>query len=306
MFNRESVSTSLSRRCVEMMLSLDRRQRREVMAQLCFDRIGQKQEFITNKYHDSEDWNEITYFMLLRGLDIGANRKAYESLANLLSYRYINLVGHHRQSIEALLLGCAGLLSRLADVMPESKEVTELVAIYEYESHKYNLPQMAISEWQFAGTRGNNHPIVKLLQIANLLSQHVHLLDSFLNCSNRQNIETLFCNSDIPRWAYRFLMQGSLRGSMSREKAHILGINVVAQMQICYSEYTMRSDLDTRGIELLESLPAEDNIFIRRWANMGIVAESALESQALLQLSKSYCTSMACDKCLFRRFVDAK
>ncbi len=306
MFNNSHSQFSTPSECVAELKSLNARQRREVMSQLCFDRISQKQRFIVDRYHDTENWNETAYYMLMRGLDIGANRKAYESLAQILPYRFINYVGHNRIAIESLLLGCAGLLSRLAEVMPDNKDIADMVTIYEYESHKYNLPQLAISEWQLTVNRGNNHPIVKLLQVANILSQHPHLLDTFLDCNNRQSVETLFCNSDIPRWAYRFLMQGSYRGNISREKAHILGINVVAQMQICYSEYTMRIDLDTRGFELLESLPPEDNIFVRRWANAGIIAESALESQALLQLSKSYCVSMLCDKCPFKRFVESK
>ena len=86
----------------------------------------------------------------------------------------------------------------------------------------------------------------------------------------------------------------------------MLGINVVSQMQILYSEYTMRRDLDSRGVELLEQLPAESNQFISRWAKLGVKAENALESQALLQLTSAYCSDLRCDKCPFRRFVDAK
>ena len=86
----------------------------------------------------------------------------------------------------------------------------------------------------------------------------------------------------------------------------MLGINVVAQMQIFYSEYTLRSDLDSRGIDLLEQLPAESNLFIARWSKLGVKAENALESQALLQLTKEYCSRSLCDKCPFRRFVEAK
>ncbi len=274
------------------------------MSQLCFDRIGQKQEFIIDRYHETNNWNETAYFMLMRGLDIGTNRRAYENLARILPYRCINLTRHHYRSIAALLLGCAGLLSRLADVISDNEEIAELVAIYEYEAHKHNLPQMDISEWELTITRGGNHPVVRLLQVAAIVSQHEHLLDTFLSCTTKQSLENIFCNSDIPRWAYRFLRQGISRGNISREKAYILGINVVAQMQICYSEYTMRNDLDTRGIELLDSLPAEDNIFVRRWSNIGVVAKSALESQALLQLSKEYCSPVLCDKCPFRRFIE--
>jgi hypothetical protein len=95
-------------------------------------------------------------------------------------------------------------------------------------------------------------------------------------------------------------------GAFSRTKAQMLGINVVAQLQIFYSEYTMRADLDSRGVELLEQLPAENNLFIGRWANLGVKPENALESQALLQLSKEYCPNLRCDKCPLRRFLDAE
>jgi hypothetical protein len=95
-------------------------------------------------------------------------------------------------------------------------------------------------------------------------------------------------------------------GAFTRSKSQMLGINVVAQIQIFYSEYTMRADLDSRGVELLEQLPAENNLFISRWAKLGVIAENALESQALLQLTKEYCTSLRCDKCPFRRFIDAE
>ena len=95
-------------------------------------------------------------------------------------------------------------------------------------------------------------------------------------------------------------------GVVSRDKAYMLGINVVAQMQIFYSEYTLREGLDSRGLDLLEQLPAENNGYIRRWARFKVVAKNALESQALLQLSQAYCHKLKCEKCPFRRYVDAK
>lgn len=308
MFERrvEVVELSSSRKCAELFSSLDRRQRREVMAQLCFDRIAQKQEYLAERFRDTEDWNETAYFMLLRSLDIGANRFAYEKLARLLPYHYINQVRHNRHSIEALLLGSAGLLPRLSMLCSGDSGVTELCEIYNYDAHKYALSQMQLSEWQLVGLRGDNHPVVRLLQLATVLSKYPHLLDTFLNCRNKRAVEKIFCDVDIPRWAYRFMSYESRSGGFSREKACMLGINVVAQMQIIYSEYTMRGDLDSRGLELLEQLPAENNSYVRRWANMGVVAENALESQALLQLSKGYCTLTHCDKCPFRRFVDVK
>ena len=306
MFGLESEKGASSRRCAEQLASLESHYRREVMAQLCFDRIRQKQEYLTDRYYDTEDWNETAYFMLLRSLDIGPNRRVYERLARVLPFKYIRLAGGNVRSVEALLLGSAGLLSRLSEVCGENKDIADLKSIYEYDSYKYNLDQMAFSEWQLVGIRGDNHPIIRLLQVAAILSREEYLLGSLLECRTDLDVERLFCSSDIPRWAYQFLSRESRSGKITRAKAQMLGINVVAQMQICYSEYTMRVDLDASGLELLEQLPAENNMFVRRWAKMGVVAENALESQALLQLSKEYCSSMACGKCLFSRFLRAK
>lgn len=306
MFGVDVVKNNAQHRCAEEFAMLDNRHRRELMARLCFDRIGQKQDFIVERFHDTEDWNETAYFMLMRALDIGSNRRLYESLARILPYRYINLVGHNKRSIEALLLGCSGLLSRLSAEFKDEKYIAELQAIYNYDAHKFGLEQMRVEDWQLTGYYGDNHPVVRLLQAADILSRYEHLLDSLLECCTKRDVENLFRCGDIPRWAHRFLMTGSRSGIVSYDKAYMLGINVVAQMQIFYSEFTLREDLNERGLDLLEQLPAEDNGFIRRWSKLNIVAQNALESQALLQLSKEYCPSMRCDKCPLRRFLDTE
>lgn len=303
---RNDIMVASQRNCARELLELENSYRREVMAQLCFDRIAQKQEFLVDKFHDTESWNETAYFMLLRSLDIKANRGSYERLARVLPYRILGKVTYNRRSVEAMLLGCAGLLTPLASMCADNNDIAELHSLFEYDSHKFGLEKMSVSDWQLVGIRGDNHPIVRLLQLASLLSCHEYLISDILACQTRSDVERFFCDMPIPKWATRFLSDDSRSGAITRTKAHMLGINVVAQLQIFYSEYTMRRDLDSRGIELLEQLPAEDNLFVGRWNKLGIKAENALESQALLQLSKEYCSNLRCDRCLFRRFADAK
>ena len=303
---RSSIQAESQRACAKEFLELEGSYRREVMSQLCFDRIGQKQEFIIDKFHTTENWNETLYLMLLRSLDIKTNRKSYERLATILPYRYFSKVGYERHSIEALLLGSAGLLPRLSAVFPDEPHVAKLKSIYDYDAHKFALEQMSAEEWQLTGHIGDNHPVIRLLQLASVLSQHEYLLNDILECRTRRDVEKLFCNSSVPKWANRFMPEEDSNGAFSRTKAQMLGINVVAQLQIFYSEYTMRTDLDSRGVELLEQLPAESNLLIGRWAKLGVKPENALESQALIQLAKEYCPNLRCDKCPFRRFLDAE
>lgn len=302
----KSEKATTQRKCAEELLSLDVSYRRGIMAQLCFDRIGQKQEFLVERFHDTNNWNETAYFMLLRSLDIKGNRPSYERLARILPYRYFSKLAYDCRSIGAMLLGCAGLLPRLSALYGDDREMAELQSIFDYECHKYNFEQMTIRDWQLVGHTGDNHPVVRLLQLASLLSQHEYLLNDILDCRTKKDVEKLFCLTSIPTWAERFLSGQNQGGAITRTKAHMLGINVVAQLQIFYSEYTLRSDLDSRGVDLLEQLPAEDNLFVGRWAKLGVKAENALESQALLQLTKAYCSPMECERCPLRRFLEAK
>ncbi len=306
MFGLSNDSATSQRKCAEQIAQLDESHRRELMAQLCFDRIGQKQEFLVDRFHDTDSWNETAYYMLLRSLDIKANRRAYERLAQILPYHIFEKVSFNLASVQALLLGCSGLLDRLMHACNGDKSLAELKAIFEYDAHKYGLASMDVREWQLVGCLGDNHPVIRLLQLASLISQHTYLLNDILDCRSRRDVEMLFCLTSVPRWAYRFLPEGNPEGAISRTKAHMLGINVVAQIQIFYSEYTLRNDLDSRGIDLLEHLPAENNMFVARWNKLGVKAENALESQALLQLSKEYCPRQNCERCLLRRFVEAE
>ena len=126
MFNKNSIQAESQRMCAKELVALDRSHGREIMAQLCFDRIAQKQEFLIDKFHTTDDWNETAYLMLLRSLDIKENRHSYEHLAKVLPYRYFGKVSYERHSIEALLLGSAGLLPRLAEVFQDDEQIAKL------------------------------------------------------------------------------------------------------------------------------------------------------------------------------------
>ena len=302
----EGLEHKSRRDCAKVFAEFDKHDRRDVMAQLCFERIAQKQEFIAEILHQTNDWNHTAYFMLMRGLDIRRNRKAYEYLSNILPYRYIYAERKDLAFVEAMLLGCAGLLHRLVDATNHHPEVVERYKIFEYNAHKYGLEQMRIDDWELSQLRSENHPIIRLLQVAKILKEYDHLLDTLLSCRTPKDVERIFCLGEAPKWAQRLLGVQGGTGAMTRNKAHLLGVNVVAQMQILYSEYTMREDLDSRGLELLEQLPAEKNTYINRWNGFGVAAENALESQALLQLYTNYCVNAKCDNCPLMVFADAR
>ena len=54
-----------------------------------------------------------------------------------------------------------------------------------------------------------------------------------------------------------------------------------------------------KAIEWLEQLRSERNHVVRMWQEVGIAAEHAADSQALLQLKWQYCDRHDCLRCRF-------
>jgi hypothetical protein len=54
-----------------------------------------------------------------------------------------------------------------------------------------------------------------------------------------------------------------------------------------------------RAFDFLEQLKAEQNHIVRMWAECGLEASSAGDSQALIQLKKEYCDKKDCLRCRF-------
>jgi len=74
-------------------------------------------------------------------------------------------------------------------------------------------------------------------------------------------------------------------------------INVIVPFLFSLDKNRKRSSAGIRAGEILLQLKAESNQIIRKWGSLGIQANSANESQALLQLYNVYCKQKRCFDC---------
>ena len=70
-------------------------------------------------------------------------------------------------------------------------------------------------------------------------------------------------------------------------------------MMFAYGSHHAKDDLCDRALDILESLPAEDNNIVRMWQECGLEVKTAYDSQSLLQLKKEYCDKKECLRCRF-------
>ena len=74
-------------------------------------------------------------------------------------------------------------------------------------------------------------------------------------------------------------------------------MNTVAVFLFSYGNHYQLTEYVDRSLELLESLPVEQNLIVNDFKVLGVKAKTAFESQALLELRQNYCNYKKCLQC---------
>ena len=265
---------------------------------LGFERLARKYHDINKYYEESEqNWQQTFYIMLLRTMGGVDNKQPFTTLAQRVSYAAILRERMVPQNIEAMLIGASGLL----ELYPHDEYILNLKRNFAYLSTKYSIQPMEPEEWKLTKIYPNNHPILRLSQIATLLTHTSDIMDRLLSCKSGDDVHKLFSTESLPYWLNHYTpastKQQSVTKRIGRTKTDLLAINLVAQMQYAYGDYIGNDTLRNRAISLLEDLPAENNSIIAQWKSYGPLAQTAFDSQALLQLTFEYCQKLRCEEC---------
>lgn len=265
---------------------------------LSFERLNRKYGDIKKYFLASDqNWQQTFYIMLLRTMGGMDNKEAFTTLAHRVAYAHILRERMVPQNIEAMLIGASGLL----DLYPHDEYILNLKRNFSYLSTKYSIEKMSAEEWRLTKIYPNNHPILRLSQIATLLTHTSDIMDRMLACRSGEDVHRLFSCETLPYWVNHYTPASSKQQTVAkrigRTKTYLLAINLVAQMQYAYGDYIDNDKLRNKAISLLEDLPAESNSVIAQWKSYGPLAQTAFDSQALLQLSFEYCRHQRCEEC---------
>ncbi len=132
----------------------------------------------------------------------------------------------------------------------------------------------------FHRMRPAHSPYTRLRQLAALLSNHTGWF-------------TLLLESDHPAALLETL---DVQGLGAATKQSIL---INAHIPLLYAYGTLRQEPQQRdkALHWLQETPPENNSVIRHWRKLGMPARSAADTQALLELRKSYCLEKKCLDC---------
>ncbi|KAA6329215.1 hypothetical protein EZS27_021963 [termite gut metagenome] len=263
------------------------------------ERFEQKNQVISErlKRYDT-NWEDTFFITLARNFGFGLNGDAFESWANLLSFRSIDKHRDSLKQVEAIFFGQAGLLD---EELPD-EYYQHLQKEYHYLQHKFELRQADVSLWRFSRLRPNNFPHIRIAQLALLYHQKRALFSRIMEAETAKDAKAILSIGTSEYWKGHYIFNKtspSRTKSLSDATLDLILINTVIPFLYAYGLHKADERLCERASVFLETLKAENNHIIRSWTGAGLPVYTAADSQALLQLQKEYCDKK---KCLFCRF----
>lgn len=246
------------------------------------------------------DWNRTCFVSLARALGFNLNGEPFEMLARSLP---ITVLSHHSDNImqlEALLFGQAGMLDTGLHIFDDYYQ--SIAREYFFLARKYGLRPLNPSIWKYARTRPQNFPHRRIALLSRALLGGFSLLSDMRSLAgDPEELRKLFSWRPDGYWEthFDFDIPGHGDAALSRQAIDLLMINFVAPMIYAYAADSGMIDNAERAMAIWDSLPPENNMYIRQWKNAGIDALNAADSQALLQLRKEYCDKNNCLQCRF-------
>ncbi|MFQ3579829.1 MAG: DUF2851 family protein [Bacteroidales bacterium] len=290
---------SLQIKCASILSNLDNITISSWLNRMFIERLEQKTNHVKRILEaTTNNWDETYYRVLARNFGFSVNADAMEQLSRSVPYNLIIRYSLDQSRLEALLLGQSGLL------MPNDcldQYTLKLKSEYQYLKHKHSLNPLDFNLWKQFRTRTTNFPTLRIAQLATILHS---LPDGFSSLVHDYNsfIKKLEKITFSPYWEkhYSFGKEKKYTSStFSFETINLILINTIIPILFHYGEVKGLEKLQEDAVSISEDSPPEVNTYTKLWKTYGIIAQNALQSQALVHLKKEYCEKGRCIHCKF-------
>ena len=260
------------------------------------EKLELKSELIINYLEKTcGDWENTLYILLAKNFGFHTNSYPFEQLALATDLNIVRKNSDNITTLEALFFGQSGLLSeKTAD-----KYTLRLKEEYSFLTKKYDLKSIPAKIWKTGRIRPNNSPIIRIAQFASLMQSFNGLFSSITENTNISDIKTHFNISVSEYWQkhYDFGKTSDRNLAVFSQSAfEIILINTICPFRLVFYNIYKQSQ-DKFALEWLSSLKSEKNSIISAWGKIGMIAESALDSQGLIYVKNNYCDLKKCLNC---------
>lgn len=248
-----------------------------------------------------EDWEELCWRRTAHAFGGQHNGEVFARMAAAIGWRTIT---RHRENIiqlESLILGQAGCLQ---EPVPD-KYAGLLLLEYRFLSAKYRLPPPA-GPLVFFRLRPGSFPDLRLAQLAMFVHDNPHLFSTLRDAEDPFQWLKGFRVMPNDYWHYHYRLgeeSAYAEKPVGEDMARGLVINMAVPALYTAGRLGREEHLMEKALQWLDQLPPEDNRITRGFAGLETGVDSALGSQALLELGKHHCGPRRCLECLIGRFI---
>ncbi len=267
------------------------------LERLLVERLEAKSKLIIDTLQlNNNNWEESFYQHLAKNFGFKINAVPFELLAK--SIPNFTLAKHKNSllQLEAMLFGCAGFLEKQFN----DKYLQSLQNEYQFLKTKFSLKPMEEHLWKFLRLRPANFPTIRLAQFAALIYRSEHLFSKVLETDSLKSLLN-FLNVPVSEyWTTHYVQEKKSnfkRKVMGKMAAENLIINTIIPFLFVYGKQKKESKFVDRALSFLEQTAPEKNQIIYHFQSLGIKANNAFRTQALLQLKNEHCHFKKCLNC---------
>lgn len=245
-----------------------------------------------------QDWEETTYQLLATAFGFQVNAEPFAQLSRQVPLKILRKHRDNLLQLEAMLFGTAGLLN---SEKPDEYEAV-LQREYRFLATKYQLTtrKLPAYSWKWSKLRPANFPTLRLAQLTKLLTSANSLFSYLIETDDSAVLLRHLKVTPSMYWQthYRFgKTSEKVLATLGQTAAENLIINAVVPLLTAYSHHKDLPEYRERAVSLLEQLPAENNRVTRIWQELTVPIRTAFDSQASIELYKTYCQSRKCLSC---------
>jgi hypothetical protein len=266
---------------------------------MAFERLERKTVTLLEEVNSLKgDWEELFYRQVLRYFGMKVNGEAMADLANLLPFSVVRKEADSLLAVEALFFGQAGLLKELEST---DEYGSALRAEYLYLKQKYQLYGMKPEQWRFSKMRPPNFPTMRLAQLAVLFSTNVQLFQSIKDKLSIDELRLLLDITPSDYWKTHYTFGNLSKSKTSCKVGEMLMnnilINVIVPMSFAFGQYLGDDTYKQHALDVLKMIKPEKNNIVEQWQQLGVKNDSAMETQAGIELYTNYCSHKKCLQC---------
>ena len=263
---------------------------------LYLERLEEKTGLIHNLLKaNNNDWERTLFQLLAKNFGLNRNGNFFLKWAQNLPFSVIRKNFSDPQRLEALFFGMSGLLEGELDNPYKKKLKSE----FEYLKQKFNFSEIPGFKVQFSRLRPQNFPTIRLSQLAQFYHFNPRPFSLLTAAQELKDLDWILKVgvSDFWKTHFTFDKEGkSTPKKLSKSFFDLLVINTLLPIRFAYAQKQGWTE-DKLVLRWIGEIKSERNRYTEGFSNLGIKLNSALDSQAMIQLKQYYCDKKRCLKC---------